>query len=151
MDKKAKFRSSSEWKKLRKKIINRDKHCLICGNCNELEVHHITPLDVNWDLRNNEANVITLCKTHHNLVHNGVFSQYYLLKLVKEVNEMIGQKFGRLTVIEELPERTKDGRKIYKCKCDCGKYINALGYLLRRGTTKSCGCLRLDKVTTHGK
>ena len=65
--------------------------------------------------------------------------------------QMIGQKFGRLTVIEELPERTKDGRKIYKCKCDCGKYINALGYLLRRGTTKSCGCLRLDKVTTHGK
>lgn len=46
---------------------------------------------------------------------------------------MIGQKFGRLTVINELKERTKYGDKIYKCLCDCGNYINAVGTILRRG------------------
>ena len=152
MDKKARFRSSSEWKKLRKKIINRDKHCLICGSCDCLEVHHITPLDIAWNLRNNEENVITLCKYHHTLVHNGIFSQYYLLKLVKEVNDMIGQKFGKLTVLEELPERYKDGSKQYKCICECGNYTNVVGYSLRKGNTKSCGCLNHEPHTIiHGK
>lgn len=64
--------------------------------------------------------------------------------------QMIGQKFGRLTVIEELPERKK-GLIAYKCRCDCGRYTNAIGRELRRGHTKSCGCLVRDTITKHGK
>lgn len=148
---KAKFRSSSEWKKLRKKIINRDKHCLICGNHNNLEAHHIIPLDINWDLRNNELNIITLCKLHHNQVHNGMFSQYYLSNLVKEVSEMIGKKFGRLTILEECEERDKYHYKVYKCKCDCGNIIYVNSNKLKSGNTKSCGCLKIEKLTKHEK
>lgn len=152
MDKndKAIFRGSSKWKTLRKKIINRDKHCLICGSCNNLEAHHIVPLDVNWGLRNDERNIITLCKLHHTHVHNGMFSQYYLLNLVKGIYDMVGKKFGRLTVIEELPER-KHNRRVYKCLCECGKYTNVEGTNLRTGRIKSCGCLWYETHTTHGK
>lgn len=64
--------------------------------------------------------------------------------------QMIGQKFGRLTVIEELPER-KNGLIVYKCQCKCGKYTNVIGRELRRGHTKSCGCLIHDTITKHGK
>lgn len=65
---------------------------------------------------------------------------------------MIGQKFGRLTVINELKERTKYGDKIYKCLCDCGNYVIAVGTILRRGSKKSCGCLNHEpKYKTHGK
>ena len=64
---------------------------------------------------------------------------------------MIGQKFGRLTVIEELPERNKHGKIVYKCICDCGNVVNADGHLLRNGTIKSCGCLRLEGRSTHCK
>lgn len=71
--------------------------------------------------------------------------------------QMIGQKFGRLTVIEELPER-KNRNKVYKCLCDCGKYTDVIGYHLRSGKTKSCGCLKAingkkqcELRITHGK
>lgn len=139
MDIKRKFRSSSSWKNLRKEILNRDKHCLVCGECNNLEAHHIIPLDILWDLRNDKHNIITLCKLHHKQAHNGVFSQYYLSELVEERIEMIGQKFGRLTVIEELFGRDK--YKIYKCVCDCGNTVYVNSNSLKSGNTKSCGCL----------
>ena len=39
---------------------------------------------------------------------------------------LIGQKFGRLTVIDLLEERNKHKKKVYKCVCECGKYINVI-------------------------
>ena len=63
--------------------------------------------------------------------------------------QMIGQKFGRLTVLEELPERNKHGLIVYKCLCDCGNYKNVRGTHLRSGAVKSCGCL-IYKIK-HGK
>ena len=35
-------------------------------------------------------------------------------------------------------------KKIFKCKCDCGKIIEVIGYNLINGHTKSCGCLRKE-------
>lgn len=51
---------------------------------------------------------------------------------------MIGQKFNSLTVLE-LSE-VRRGKKIWLCKCDCGKTAQATGYSLETGKTKSCGC-----------
>lgn len=33
-------------------------------------------------------------------------------------------------------------RVLWECKCDCGNIIKALGYNLKNGHTRSCGCLR---------
>lgn len=64
---------------------------------------------------------------------------------------MIGKKFGRLIVLEELEER-KQRKKVYKCQCDCGNIVNVIGTHLRNGNTRSCGCLVKQGVhTTHGK
>ena len=54
---------------------------------------------------------------------------------------MLGLSFGRITVIEETLLRSKAGSIIYKCLCSCGNYKNIDGVYLRRGGTKSCGCL----------
>lgn len=51
----------------------------------------------------------------------------------------IGNKYGYLTVVERAPNN-KDGRAMWKCKCDCGNEIVVLGKHLRSGNTKSCGC-----------
>lgn len=51
-----------------------------------------------------------------------------------------GNKYGRLTVIEDAG-RDKNGRVLWKCKCDCGNYKIALGKSLRAGLVQSCGCL----------
>lgn len=64
---------------------------------------------------------------------------------------MIGKRFGKLVVLEELPERAKDGQKVYQCICDCGNYKNVRGKDLRSGNTKSCGCLHKSVITTHNK
>lgn len=68
---------------------------------------------------------------------------------------LIGQKFGRLTVIELLSERAKNGMKIYKCMCDCGNYVNVRYGNLTSGNTKSCGCFNSEcsskRNSTHHK
>ena len=53
---------------------------------------------------------------------------------------LTGKKFGKLTVIERLPN--KKGHVIYKCVCECGTHCEILSHNLTSGNTKSCGCLR---------
>lgn len=68
--------------------------------------------------------------------------------------EMIGKRFGRLTVTEKAWSTRKEGYW-YKTKCDCGSDFTVLGTHLRRGWTKSCGCFRREfagiKATKHGE
>src|SRR5690348_14987028 len=59
---------------------------------------------------------------------------------------MIGQKFGRLTVIEKLSERHPAIKGVYwLCVCDCGGNKKVLAGSLRSGKTRSCGCLIIEK------
>lgn len=71
---------------------------------------------------------------------------------MKKVKNLIGQKFGRLTVVEFSH---KSGRSHYwKCVCDCGKEVVRNGGTMRRLKCKSCGCLRKEVLSevnkTHG-
>lgn len=67
---------------------------------------------------------------------------------------LLGQKFTRLTVISESPIRSKAGNVRWVCRCDCGTETMVETASLRRGTTKSCGCLRkeifINNATKHG-
>lgn len=53
--------------------------------------------------------------------------------------DLTGQRFGRLTVIR-YDHSEHDGVH-WLCKCDCGTEKVLAGYSLRRGSTRSCGCL----------
>lgn len=61
----------------------------------------------------------------------------------KHINNIQGEKFGKLTVIKYL--YTQQGRAYWLCKCECGKTYIGLGKNLLNGNTKSCGCIN------HGK
>ena len=52
--------------------------------------------------------------------------------------------FGRLKVLNREGV-DKDKRPMWNCICECGKNTIVKGNLLRRGETKSCGCLLLEK------
>lgn len=54
---------------------------------------------------------------------------------------LVGQRFGRLTVLELLDDSNKFNRRQYKCKCDCGNETIVTGSLLLNGHTSSCGCI----------
>ena len=58
--------------------------------------------------------------------------------------DLIGQRFGRLTVIEKIG--TKNSKVMWKCKCDCGNYTESSTSSLRKGDSRSCGCLRYANV-----
>ena len=58
--------------------------------------------------------------------------------------DMIGKKFGLLTVLKEVEERNTRGLVCYFCKCDCGNKIVVCGRDMTRGHTLSCGCLHKE-------
>jgi hypothetical protein len=59
---------------------------------------------------------------------------------------MPGRTFGRLTVLSAA-ERRPGGPARWLCACDCGSPPRAYGgQNLTKGRTKSCGCLKADKM-----
>ena len=57
--------------------------------------------------------------------------------MAKRIN-LVGQKFGRLTVLEYYEDNRKNTR--WKCICDCGEETIAITTNLKNGKHKSCGC-----------
>lgn len=57
----------------------------------------------------------------------------------KTTPNMIGQKYGKLTVIKRVGSRK--GRSLWLCRCDCGREVEVPRDSLIRGNTKSCGCV----------
>jgi len=78
-------------------------------------------------------------------------------KSIKErpwlINDLVGKKFNRLTVISlSHRKHNNNGSIIYwKCLCDCGKYIITVANSLKNGHTKSCGCLHKEQSILNGK
>lgn len=70
-------------------------------------------------------------------------------------NELIGKKYGRLTILKYISPRKQNNKYIRThviCSCDCGS--SAKEYLLnnlRRGLTQSCGCLVGENSSLMGK
>ena len=55
--------------------------------------------------------------------------------------DFTGQKFGKLTAVELMPETNKYHKRIYRCICDCGNETYVLGNSLATKHTQSCGCI----------
>lgn len=64
--------------------------------------------------------------------------------------DLTGQRYGRLTVIEEEKRNTGEKTK-WICHCDCGKNTNVSTDNLRAGRVVSCGCSKKEKATKHGQ
>lgn len=68
----------------------------------------------------------------------------YQTESIKErfTNNLVGQRFGRLVVIEQ--DDNIGGRVTWRCKCDCGNYVTVKSCCLTGGFTNSCGCLKSE-------
>lgn len=62
---------------------------------------------------------------------------------MKIVN-LIGQRFGRLTVVGRAENIGK--QTAWLCLCDCGGSVSVRYRSLAKAETKSCGCLRSEKM-----
>jgi hypothetical protein len=63
--------------------------------------------------------------------------------------DLIGQKFGRLTVLEKA--NSIKGDTAWKCKCDCGNIKITKTEYLRNGDCKSCGCITKERCVVMSK
>lgn len=55
--------------------------------------------------------------------------------------DLVNLRFGKLVVLERA-ENSKDRRRRYLCKCDCGRSIIVKAKYLNNGDTRSCGCYK---------
>jgi hypothetical protein len=62
--------------------------------------------------------------------------------------DLTGQIFGRLTVKEF--SHVVGNNSYWLCVCECGNTTKTQGNGLKRGESKSCGCLNKENHTTHG-
>ena len=65
----AKERTTYKYRQFRKRILERDEICQMCGTKKNLEVHHTMPFAQYPELRYDEDNAITLCKKCHMKLH----------------------------------------------------------------------------------
>lgn len=68
--------------------------------------------------------------------------------MVKICVNRVGQKFGRLTFVEQQGKRCI-------ALCDCGRTVSTTTYNITSGRTTSCGCFFKEMITktntTHGQ
>lgn len=67
------------------------------------------------------------------------------LSVQRQVKDMVGQRFGRLVVIERKQTRYKTSQ--WLCICDCGKEKIVSRSSLLYGTTVSCGCYKKESTS----
>ena len=64
------------------------------------------------------------------------------------MKNLIDQVFGKLTALENIGS-DKNKRRVWRCRCICGKFIEVTSNALLRGNTQSCGCSRKGKFKTY--
>lgn len=62
----------------------------------------------------------------------------------------VGDRFGMLTVLERVENGARRTLR-YRCRCDCGAEVVVFGCSLASGHTKSCGCLRRERMRVAAK
>jgi hypothetical protein len=66
--------------------------------------------------------------------------------------DLTDKKFGSWLVTAKSSQKTKAGRTLWKCVCDCGKKSQVSTSCLVRGHSKSCGkCTQLKAGQIYGK
>lgn len=87
-----KFRKTQRWKDKSLQIRERDHFmCVYCMqhdkrvNTADIEVHHIIPINVDYDRRLDDDNLISLCREHHEQAESGLIKRDTLIKMVKAI------------------------------------------------------------------
>ena len=58
------------------------------------------------------------------------------------MEDLNNQKFTRWAIVKYI--KTVNRNAIWLCQCDCGNYGEVSCHNLKRGASKSCGCLKKE-------
>lgn len=62
----------------------------------------------------------------------------------------VGARFNSLVVLAEY-EPGINGRTAWLCECDCGSVRGFVASEVKRGKSKNCGCVRVDKLKAQSQ
>ncbi len=62
-----------------------------------------------------------------------------------DFGEIIGKKFGKLTILGEASVRSKGNRIMAHCICDCGIEKDVTLKSIMNGKSTSCGCYKIER------
>ena len=62
----------------------------------------------------------------------------------RPIVDLVGKKFGYLTVVSINEDKSTNAMKYWDCKCECGNIACVQGGRLKNGDTTSCGCHKYD-------
>ena len=68
----------------------------------------------------------------------------------RNFDDLTGKKIYRLTFLEHVGQN-ENRNSIWRVQCECGTIFNVIGSLVKNGTTKSCGCLRIENNKNRHK
>lgn len=100
-----------------------------CGNTFESLGNHIRKGGVK------SCGCLNKERSSQNAIKRNINSKPSLIDMTGWVMKEHGVEYSKLTVLEYL------GNSMWKCKCECGSICNVNSTALRKGTTRSCGCL----------
>lgn len=63
-------------------------------------------------------------------------------------DEMVGHVFGRLVVLRQATS-DRHGKRRWQCRCECGRIVETNASSLRRGLSRSCGCLQREATVRN--
>lgn len=87
------------------------------------------------------GNIVSVSRSH---LLSGHTKSCGCLKVDKSKKNMLGKRFGCLTIIEATQQRDSKQTIIWKCRCDCGNITYANTDILNKGQKSSCGCLKIS-------
>lgn len=108
----------------------RRKAAFLCGECHKnIFIAEIERVKANKKFRCKE------CQEKHGYVRkNG--------KPV--VDDLLGRRFGRLTVVQYLGKVCNNKHQLWLCQCDCGRFSQVRANNLKTGHTTSCGVCHIS-------
>lgn len=94
-----KFRWTSKWQKKREEVKQRDLYlCQICirelyntvikYNMQELEVHHNTSINEDYNKRLDNNNLLTVCHYHHEMCESGEIPREEVQQIINEQEDV---------------------------------------------------------------
>lgn len=120
--------------------------------------------------KDKHGNILWLCecscedKTQRNVMTSalingksrscGCLQREWAKNRFSKYENLIGQNFGRWTVLYEAKGKyDKNGYTVryWYCKCSCGTEREVSESALKKGSSKSCGCLQKEKVKKSGE
>lgn len=88
-----KFRLTRQWRYKAEEIKEKSKYlCSVCLDkgmytYNQLETHHIEPIEENYERRLDNYNLICVCNSCHRLAEDGKIDRGYLFELAEKREE----------------------------------------------------------------